>query len=156
MKKLVLFLPVLIFLSGCTTGVYNNPPTSQQVESLPQKQTDEIKPSNISEVILMCKLIEESQNIPINCLADDIDGNPILFVSVPDKKTVEYYATDFDNYIILPFCNSANKANKKAHVAFVIGSEEIANMYFCKSDELSGWFNIDELDEYASKEGIGR
>jgi hypothetical protein len=155
MKKLVLFLPVLICLSVCTTVVYSNPSTSQQVKSPSQKQT-EIKPSSISEVILMCKLIEESQNIPINCLADDIDGNPILFVSVPDKKTVEYYATDFDNYIILPFCNSANKVNRKAHVAFVIGSEEIANMYYCESDELSGWFNIDELDEYASKKGIGR
>jgi hypothetical protein len=78
-----------------------------------------------------------------------------LFISVPDKKTVEYYATDLDNYIILPFCNSAHKANRKAHVAFVLGSEEIANMYYCESDELSGWFNIDELDEYASKKGIG-
>ena len=155
MKKLVLFLPVLICLSGCTTVVDNNPFTSQQVKSPSQKQA-EIKPSNISEVILMCKLLEESQNIPINCQADDIDGEPILFISVPDKKTVEYYATDLDNYIILPFCNSANKANRKAHVAFVIGSEEIANMYYCESDELSGWFNIEELDEYASKEGIGR
>jgi hypothetical protein len=154
MKKLVLILPVLICLSGCATVVYNDPPTSQQVKSPSQKQT-EIKPSSISEVILMCKLIEESQNIPINCMADDIDGNPILFISVPDKKTVEYYATDFDNYIILPFCNSANKVNRKARVAFVIGSEEIANMYFCESDELSGWFNIDELGEYANKEGIG-
>ena len=154
MKKLVLFLPVLICLSGCTTVVYNDPPTSQQVKSPSQKQT-EIKPSSISEVILMCKLIEESLNISINCMTDDIDGNPILFISVPDKKTVEYYATDFDNYIILPFCNSANKVNRNARVAFVIGSEEIANMYFCESDELSGWFNIDELDEYAIKEGIG-
>jgi len=28
-------------------------------------------------------------------------------------------------------------------------------MYYCESDELSGWFNIDELDEYARKKGIG-
>jgi hypothetical protein len=154
MKKLVLFLPVLTCLSVYTTVVYSNPSTSQQVKSPSQKQT-EIKPSSISEVILMCRLIEESQNIPINCQEDDIEGNPILFISVPDKKTVEYYATDFDNYIILPFCNSANKVNRKAYIAFVIGSEEIANMYYCESDKLSGWFNIDELDEYASKEGIG-
>ena len=155
MKKLVLFLPVLICLSVCTTVVYSNPPASQQVKGPSQKQT-EIKPSNTSDVILMCKLIGESQNIPIYCQEDDIDGNPILFISVPDKKTVEYYATDLDNFIILPFCNSANKVNRKAHVAFVIGSEEIANMYYCESGELSGWFNIDELDEYASKKGIGR
>ena len=155
MKKFVLFLPVLICLSVCTTVVYSNPPANQQVKSPSQKQT-EIKPSNTSDVILMCKLIGESQNIPIYCQEDDIDGNPILFISVPDKKTVEYYATDLDNFIILPFCNSANKVNRKAHVAFVIGSEEIANMYYCESDELSGWFNIDELDEYASKKGIGR
>ncbi len=102
------------------------------------------KPSNISEVIQVCKNVQAAKEIPITCDASYYEGKPVMMIGYSDFDTGKQWIEATVEYIAEPYCNAANRGNRQAFVIFVINNMRIASIYSCETNEMYDWFDIGE------------
>jgi len=155
MNTIMLFgVLCLAFLCSCI--VYTQPPPSvspsttqqgspQNLPSQPDKTNTDSTPSNISEVIAFCRRVQGAEQIPLSCSLEHIRGQLTIVVTFANPQTFQRYATEVVEYIGVPLCLSATRANRQAFLIFSVYSTRMSKIYSCEEGEGSEWFSWDQL-----------
>lgn len=99
-------------------------------------------PQNISQAIAACENIQAANDIPVGCKSTYIQGQPALFISFPDRTTLQEYIEPLSKFLGGPFCASANNASRSAFLIFALANTKLARFYSCESGEASDWQSI--------------
>ena len=129
-------------------GQAATPPPASAAAPAPQPATppaSEWRPTNIAEAIAVCRRIHAADQIPVACSIEYYGGAAFILMAFADRTTAAAWIPALADYVGIPFCRSTNAANRQGFVMFSIAKEQLANLYACESDQLSGWFDIRQL-----------
>jgi hypothetical protein len=115
-----------------------------------KSETQEVdsKTLNIAETIQACKKIEQSQELPISCQFDYMDGIPSMVVSFHDLETAQYYWKDLSEYVAIPYCTAANSSNRQAAIFINLNNSKLARMFSCETSTWTEWFSYDKKSKF--------
>lgn len=118
---------------------------STSVGALSQSQDMASSAISIADAVETCRSVQDSQEVPIGCEFDYVDGKPAIFVVLPNLDTADEYWQSMSEAVGVPFCDAANSANRQAILFVSLADTGESRLYSCESDEWTDWFQASEF-----------
>lgn len=93
----------------------------------------------LRDVVATCRRVQESDEIPITCVVDELGGMPTIIVGFGTKEDAEQNLGTMVQQVGDPFCKAANEAGWRAVFIVTIGNAE-ARPYDCAGEHWGEWF----------------
>jgi hypothetical protein len=100
-----------------------------------------VKPQTIAEAIQVCQHVQADEAVPISCSTDYLDGVPAMIVGFRNGEEAEQYLGAMAERVAEPFCDAANRANRRAALIVTVANE-YARPFDCEQQRWGEWFPI--------------
>jgi hypothetical protein len=128
-----------LMLGGCGTPPPADSPRSEA--SSGGKGHEDQPEVTLTEAVRRCKAIQESNEVPVLCTAEHIEGIPTMAVAFRNEREAKELIPVIESAILTPFCDAASSSNRRAQLVETIG-KELGRKLDCEMRTWSEWHSL--------------
>lgn len=97
----------------------------------------------IADAIAACGHVQANREVPVTCHTEYVNGVASMIVGFPTAADAETYLHAVAEQVAAPFCNAANRANRRASL-FITLARAKARHYDCEQQRWGEWFELSQ------------
>jgi hypothetical protein len=100
-------------------------------------------PETIADAVRACNNVQANREVPVTCQTEYVNGVASMVVGFPTSDDAETYMDQVAERVAGPFCNAANRANRRASLFITLASSQ-ARHYDCEQQRWGDWFELSQ------------